>query len=48
MRNTNTSTKDNELQFAQALLSTDKQLIKMYIAGTNKFALKEMRARGLY
>jgi hypothetical protein len=48
MKNTNTTTKDNELQFAQVLRADNRELIKMYMKGTNKFALREMRARGLY
>jgi hypothetical protein len=40
--------KENEIFFIQVLKATDKELIKMYIKGTNKYAVREMRSRGLY
>jgi hypothetical protein len=45
---TNTSTNTNDIQFCEILKATNKELIIMYIKGTNKFAAREMRARGLY
>ena len=32
----------------QALAATNDELISMYIKGTNKYAVKEMRIRGIY
>jgi multisubunit Na+/H+ antiporter MnhE subunit len=49
MKNNRTNTaQDNEIKFIHILKATDKELIRMYIRGDNKYALKEMRARGLY
>jgi hypothetical protein len=40
--------KENEILFIQVLKATDKELIKIYVKGTNKYAAREMRSRGLY
>jgi hypothetical protein len=46
---TNTTTnKTNETLFIETLKASDKQLITMYIKGTNKFAAREMKQRGIY
>lgn len=43
-----TNDKSNEIQFIETLKASNEELIKMYIRKTNKFALREMRARGLF
>jgi hypothetical protein len=37
----------NDIQLTEILTATNEQLIKMYVRCTNKFAMKEMRSRGL-
>lgn len=43
-----TANKTNETQLIEALQATNKQLIMMYLKGTNKFAIREMKLRGIY
>lgn len=46
MNNNTTITNDNLL--IQARSATDTELITMYIKGTNKHAMSEMKQRGIY
>jgi hypothetical protein len=42
------NTDENKRLRYQALAATDTELISMYIKGKNKFALQEMKQRGIY
>lgn len=40
--------KSNELLLIEVLKATDKELVTMYVKGSNKFAMREMKIRGIY
>jgi hypothetical protein len=39
----NNSNRSNEIQFAQVLKATDKEVRMMYLTGSNKFASRLMK-----
>jgi hypothetical protein len=44
----NNEQKSNETLLLEVLMATDEELCKMYVKGTNKFARREMKERGIY
>lgn len=47
MSNTNINI-TNETLLIQVLKASNKELIRMYVTGSNKFAAREMKLRGIY
>jgi hypothetical protein len=45
--NKSVNQQSNDIQFVEVLKASDKELIKMYVKCSNKFAPREMRSRGL-
>lgn len=45
---TTNNQKSNELLLIEVLKATDQELVNMYVKGSNKFAMREMKIRGIY
>ena len=45
---TTNNQKSNDILLIATWKATDKELVEMYVKGTNKFAMREMKQRGIY